>query len=140
MHTSHRELCHLRKVLQRCLKAQADGDDDAVEVLTTVILLSKQEEAAKKAAKDAQSALDLATLRKYGELNVADIQQLVLKDKWYASIAAGVGSEVNALTLALVARVQELGERYAETVDELNEQLRSLDIKVAAHLADMGVN
>jgi type I restriction enzyme M protein len=121
-------------------KAQADGDDDAVEVLTTVILLSKQEEAAKKAAKDAQSALDLATLRKYGELNVADIQQLVLKDKWYASIAAGVGSEVNALTLALVARIQELGERYAETVDELNEQLRSLDIKVAAHLADMGVN
>ncbi|KJE76778.1 type I restriction-modification system subunit M [Ferrimicrobium acidiphilum] len=115
------------------------SDPDEVKGLERLLELYAEESWAKKAVKDAQSALDLATLRKCGELNEADIQQLVLEDKWHASIAAGVGSEVNALTLALVVRIQELGERYAETVDELDEQLRSLEIKVAAHLVDMGL-
>ncbi len=126
--------------ISRLKEAKREGSDpDEVKALERLLELYAEETSAKKAAKDAQSALDLATLRKCGELNEADIQQLVLEDKWHASIAAGVGSEVNALTLALVARIQELGERYAETVDELNEQLRSLEIKVAAHLVDMGV-
>ena len=115
------------------------SDPDEVKALERLLELYSEESSAKKAVKDAQSALDLATLRKYGELNEADIQQLVLEDKWRASIAGGVGSEVNALTLALVVRILELGDRYAETVDELDEQLQNLEAKVSAHLADMGV-
>jgi len=126
--------------ISRLKEAKWEGSDpDEVKTLERLLELYAEESSAKKAVKDAQSALDLATLRKYGELNEAEIQQLVLEEKWHAGVAAGVGSEVNALTLALFVRIQELGERYGETVDELNEQLRSLEIKVAAHLADMGV-
>ena len=63
----------------------------------------------------------------------------MLDDKWGATICDRVASEVNALTLALVARIQELGERYAETVAVLDAELERLGAKVAIHLANMGL-
>ena len=59
------------------------------------------------------------TLKKYGDLTEADVKALVLDDKWHATVASRVASEVNALTLALVSRIQQLGERYGETLGAL---------------------
>jgi len=50
-----------------------------------------------------------------------------------------VAGEVEALTLDLVARIQELGERYAATVADLDAELETLEAKVVRHLAAMGV-
>ena len=69
------------------------------------------------------SALDLATLKKYGDLTEPEIKQLVLDDKWHADDREPVAGEVNSLTLALVGRIQQLGERYAETVGDLDAEL-----------------
>lgn len=115
------------------------SDPDEIEALQHLIKLYTDETAAKQAAKNTQAALDLATLNKYGELTQYDIKQLVLDDKWHATIAARVASEVNSLTLALVGRIQELGERYVATLKDLNAELAKLDNRVAAHFADMGV-
>lgn len=115
------------------------SDPDEIKALQHLIKLYTDEVAAKQAAKDAQSALNLATLEKYGELTQRDIKQLVLDDKWHATIARRVTSEVNSLTLALLGRIQELGKRYADTVADLEAGLSQLDGQVAAHLADMGV-
>ena len=47
----------------------------------------------------------------------------MLDDKWHATVTGRIAGEVNALTLALVAASSELGERYAETVGELDAEL-----------------
>jgi type I restriction enzyme M protein len=39
-----------------------------------------------------------------------------------------------------VARIEELGERYAATAPGLAAELMSLEKAVARHLADMGVS
>lgn len=114
-------------------------DPDEIKALQHVIELYKAEATAKKAAKEAQSELDTATLNKYSDLSEADVQVLVLDDKWAASIRNRVTGEVNALTLNLVARIQQLGERYAETVCDLGAELQNLEAKVSDHLASMGV-
>lgn len=49
-------------------------------------------------------------------LTEADVQALVLDDKRAATIRNRVTSEGNSLTLALVTRIQQLGDRYGETV------------------------
>jgi type I restriction enzyme M protein len=116
-----------------------DSDPDEVKALEHLIHLYDTEAVAKKAVKDAQAELDLATLKKYGDLAEDDVRALVLEDKWHATITGRVASEVSSLTLALVARIQELGDRYAETVRALDEELGQLDAKVAGHLAAMGV-
>lgn len=115
------------------------GDLDEVRALEHVIQLYNAEAAAKKAAKEAQAALDLATLKRYGDLREDDIKALVLDAKWYATIERRVSSQVDALTLSLVARIEELGERYTHTVEALDLELEILGAKVASHLSDMGV-
>jgi hypothetical protein len=54
------------------------------------------------------------------------VKSLVLDDKWLAAISRRVTGEVTSLTHSLVARVQQLGERYAETVGALDRDMTGL--------------
>ncbi|MFZ4188907.1 type I restriction-modification system subunit M [Streptomyces pseudogriseolus] len=120
--------------------ARSEGSDpEEIKALQHLIKLYNDEAATKKAVKEAQAALDLAVLEKYGELSEADVKKLVLDDKWRAAIVGRIGSEVNALTMALVARIQVLGDRYVETLGALDALMKVLESKVSQHLADMGV-
>jgi type I restriction enzyme M protein len=124
----------------RLKQARHEGvDSDEIEALQHLVYLYDAEAVAKKAAKEAQAVLDLATLKKYGDLTEADVTSLVLDDKWQATIASRVSAQVDVLTLELVARNQQLGERYAATVRDLHAEMVRLEAKVACHLADMGV-
>ena len=115
------------------------SDPSEVKSLEHVINLYNSEATAKKSVKDAQSDLDLATLNKYSNLEQGDIKQLAINDKWHSNISSLVTGEVNELTLKLVERIQQLGERYAETIDALDIELKKFEAKVAHHLADMGI-
>lgn len=124
----------------RLKKARHEGTDpEEIKALQHLIKLYNDEAVAKKAAKEARAALDLATLKKYGDLTLPEIKQLVLDDKWHATVTSRVVSEAESLTLALVGRIKELGERYAETVEQLTASLADIEAKVAGHLAAMGV-
>jgi type I restriction enzyme M protein len=124
----------------RLKEAKQEGSDpDEVAALERVLTLFKVEGSAKKAAKEARAALDLATLNKYGDLAEADVKVLVLDDKWKATVSSRVEGVLTSLVLDLVARLQELGERYGETVGSLEAEAEELSSRVAGHLAEMGV-
>lgn len=128
-------------VSARLKKARHEGTDaDEVAALSHLIKLYNAEAVAKKAAKDAETKLHVATLTKYGALTEGEVLSLVIDDKWRATITARVVSEAEGLTLALVSRIKELGERYAKPVSALTAELALLKSKVAQHLADMGVD
>ncbi len=123
----------------RLKDAKREGTDpDEVKALEQLLDLYTEEARAKKVAKECQSALDLAVLKKYGGLSDSEIRQMVLEDKWLASIQTRVSDEVNALTLALVDRIRQLGQRYEETLSEIEAELTRLDSLVLSHLAKMG--
>ena len=126
-------------VAARLKAIRTGGDPDEIKALQYATKLYNAEAAAKKAIKDAQAELDLATLKRYGGLTEDDVKSLVLDDKWQATIVSRVRAEVEALTLALVARVHQLGERYAATVSDLDDELERLEEDVARHLAAMGI-
>ncbi|TFH57782.1 type I restriction-modification system subunit M [Glutamicibacter arilaitensis] len=127
-------------VTARLKSAKRDGADvEEIEALNHVIKLYNAEAIAKKSIKDAQAALDLMTLKKYRQLTSVDIEQLVLDDKWSATMSNRISGETTALTLDLVARIQDLGGRYADTVGGLNTELVRLESKIAEHLAAMGI-
>jgi type I restriction enzyme M protein len=115
------------------------AEAEEIKALQHLIKLYNEEAVAKKAAKEAQAALDLATLKKYGNLAESEVKQLVLDDKWHATVNSRVVSEAEVLTLRLVTRIQQLGERYAETVGEIESRIMQLDRQVGAHLKAMGV-
>jgi len=120
-------------------EARASGDQETLDYANAALDLVNREAAAKKAAKEAQAALDEATLRKYGELTDEDVKSIVLDDKWHATVARKIGEEVDALTFALVERVRQLGTRYAATLEDLDSELAKLEALVRSHLASMGI-
>jgi len=125
----------------RLKDARREQSDPAeIQALQHLAQLYAVETAAKKAFKDAQAALDLATFRKYSDLTESEIKQLVLDDKWRTTISARIVDEVGALTLALAARLKQLGQRYEQTTGDLDDELSRLGSRVARHLADMGVS
>jgi type I restriction enzyme M protein len=123
----------------RLKEAKNEGADrDEIKALQHFIDLYHAEAVAKRAAKEAQAALDLVTLKRYGDLAKPDVKVLVFDDKWSATITGRIVGEVSALTLALVSRIRQLGERYAATVGDLDAELAKLEGAVRARLAEMG--
>lgn len=116
-----------------------DADKEEIRALNHLVSLYNREASAKKMVKDTQFRLDTAALAQYGKLSDDDVKLLVLEDKWGTAITHGITSEIINLTLILVARIKELGQRYDETVDDLDSELDALTAKVSQHLADMGI-
>jgi type I restriction enzyme M protein len=133
------------KVTKTSVKARLDDakqegtDPDEVAALTHLLKLYDAEAKAKKAVREAQAALDLVTLKQYGNLTEADVKTIVLDDKWQTTITSRVASVVESLTLALVTRLEALGVRYTETIGSLEAKLSKLDSKVTSHLVAMGI-
>jgi type I restriction enzyme M protein len=125
----------------RLKEAKREGSEDADEIaaLEEVIALFNAEASAKKAANDARTALDAATLKKYSDLSEADVKALVLEDKWKTAVSNRVKSVLTSLVLDLAARTQELGQRYSQTLGSIEAEIVELSSRVAAHLVNMGI-
>ena len=115
------------------------AEAEETKALQHAIALYNAEASAKKVAKDSEAAVDLAALKQYGALTVNDVRQLVLDDKWKAAVIERVETELDSLTLALVARIQQLGERYDQTLGDLEQEFARIDSLVKTGLAELGV-
>lgn len=120
---------------------EIDGDDDADgerAVLQRWQELDRERAALRKQRREADAALDAAALAKYAELGEADIQALVVDDKWLAQLQRAIDAETVRSGQQLTARVRELAERYAAPLPELAADVEVLQAKVDGHLKRMG--
>lgn len=120
---------------------EKSGEADAEErpLLKKAAKLIASEAAAKKEAKEAETELTEAVLKKYPALTEDDIRALVVQDKWLTDITTAIGAEVEARTESLTARVRVLTERYGQTLPQIMDDLAAFEARVAGHLAAMGV-
>jgi type I restriction enzyme M protein len=124
----------------RLKEAKRDGvDAEEIAALEHVAALFDAESAAKRAAKKAQADLDLATLKRYGYLSEVEVKELVLDDKWAATVSRRVEDVLASLMLDLVTRIQTLGARYSETLDTFVSTVDELNQRLVQHLAKMDV-
>ena len=96
--------------------------------------------ALKKQIRDAETELDALAYVQYPKLKPADIQSLVIADKWMAALAASLQGELDRVSQTLTGRIRELAERYATPLQRLAEQVAELNAKVESHLAAMRVS
>ena len=75
---------------------------------------------------------------KYPALTEADIQTLVVDDKWLASIKAAVQGELDRVSQTLTGRIRQLAERYATPLPQLVDEVAMLAARVDGHLKKMG--
>jgi len=117
------------------------GDPDAEDeraLLNEYLDLLEQETEASKKIKDAQKALDAKVTARYKVLCENEVKTLVVEDKWLATLASDLQSELNRISQALTGRIKELAERYATPLPRLSEEVEILTGKVDAHLQKMG--
>ncbi len=133
------------KVTQAAARARLKavvGDPEGWEerdALEVCLDLMKALGAAKRSTKAAQARLDSKVLARYGTLTVAEITELVVGDKWMASVEGAIGQVVERLTGGLVDRVRVLEGRYARPLPKLERRVEDYGARVEGHLRRMGV-
>ncbi|MHB8949686.1 MAG: type I restriction-modification system subunit M [Rhodoferax sp.] len=120
------------------VRAEIAEAQDEIKALKAYAALLEQEATASKKAKDAQKTLDAKVAAKYSHLTVADIQTLVVQDKWLATLTASVQSELDRVSQALTGRIRQLAERYATPLPALGDEVEVLASRVDEHLKAMG--
>ena len=119
------------------VKSEEGAEEDA-EVLDRWLKLNNKETALKRALKDAEATLDRQAYNKYPTLTEAEIQALVVDDKWLGALDAAIHGEMDRISQALTQRVKELAERYETPMPQGANRVAELEQAVNRHLERMG--
>ncbi len=90
-----------------------------------------------KAAKEQTDQLDKKVLAKYDTLSETEIKQLVVDDKWMATLQQTLQAEMERISQRLTQRVKELAERYETPLPGLYKEVSTIEERVWAHLLKM---
>lgn len=74
----------------------------------------------------------------YKALTEAEIRRLVVENKWFGTLAERLNSEMQQISQNLTTRINELAERYEQTLMTIDSDIVELEEKVKKHLALMG--
>ena len=121
----------------KSIKADKDASEER-EALEAYLDLCEQAASLGTLLKAAEDALTEKVAAKYPTLTEADIQTLVVDDKWLASIQAVVQGELDRVSQTLTGRIRQLAERYATPLPQLNDEAAALAARVDEHLRRMG--
>ncbi len=129
-----------KEVKSRIKEIGNDADAaDELAVLKAWLKLSDEEATLKKTVKTLDAALEQKAYNRYATLTDADIQQLVVHDKWLATLDASLSAELDRVSQTLTRRIRELAERYVTPLPALADEVEALSAKVGEHLKKMGV-
>ena len=66
------------------------------------------------------------------------IKQLVVDDKWIATIDKDINTEMDRISQRLTQRIKELAERYETPMQQQTQNVMELEKAVNGHLQKMG--
>jgi len=107
-------------------------------VLELYLKLVEDQTEGNKKIKEAITNLDKKVIERYKTLTETEIKQLVVDDKWMASIERSVKTEMDRISQRLTQRIKELAERYETTLPKQTIEVAEFEEKVIAHLQKMG--
>jgi type I restriction enzyme M protein len=118
-------------------KLKADNAEEIKVLKSYLKLIDRQAELNRK-IKESAADLDKKLFWRYKTLTENAIKQLVVDDKWMATIEKGVKSEMERISQRLTQRIKELAERYETTIQQHNSEVEELEKRVTGHLEKMG--
>jgi type I restriction enzyme M protein len=109
-----------------------------LRVLRAYLSLLEKISETKSELSAAEADLDRKAYEKYPLLTKAEVQTLVVDDKWLATLSAAIHGEMNRISQGLTQRVKELADRYETPMPQMVRRVSELEAKVNQHLAKMG--
>ena len=129
------------KLSAKLLKAELEKsgiEEGERAILQTAQTLMTQEKVAKDAVKTLSEALNLAIFKQFGQLFEEEIKQLVVNDKWLATLQSRIENRLENAIQQLISRLNTLEDRYRSPMAELAQEVEIWQSKVDAHLKNMG--
>jgi len=124
---------------KRIKEIKTDKDyTDELKVLEQYMALVDKEAETKKTLKEQEKALENKVLARYPILSLEEIKTLVVERKWIDSLQIVIVGQVDRLAQSLTGRVQQLADRYIDTLPALSKSVDTLATTVDAHLKKMG--
>ena len=102
--------------------------------------LEQKAKALKKSIKEANEDLIRKLVKTYAEMEEGHIKNYVVDHKWAPALMTRFTDELKRVKAAIVADVQSLAARYAETLPDAEARVHDLEKKVAGHLMAMGID
>nr|WP_321463844.1 type I restriction-modification system subunit M [uncultured Cohaesibacter sp.] len=115
------------------------NDKDEIAALNKWLQLNNAVKSAKSAHKAKVDALDKLVFERIPALSLEEIKEIVLFDKWFASVKAQIVEEIERVTQHLATRVKVLEERYQHTLPSLTDDVKTYSARVEEHLKKMGL-
>jgi type I restriction enzyme M protein len=113
------------------IKGEKDSKEEAV-VLQQWLKFSSEESDFKRIIREDETALDQLAHDKYPKLTEAEIQTLVVDDKWLTTLAIAIQGELDRVSQTLTNRIRLLADRYIAPLPQIVDEVDALAARVDA--------
>ncbi|WRC41688.1 type I restriction-modification system subunit M [Helicobacter pylori] len=123
-------------VLKKELKNATDLEDK--EILKTALEWLEAKNKALKMKNKAYEELELKAFHQYKNLEINEIKDLIIKDKWLNSLKNALENKIQKRINALTSTLNGIISSYSNSLLELDKEVKESESKVLEHLKDLG--
>ncbi|OOP83760.1 type I restriction-modification system subunit M [Helicobacter pylori] len=124
-------------VLKKELKNATDLEDK--QILKTALELLEAKNKALKMKNKAYEELELKAFHQYKNLEINEIKDLIIKDKWLNSLKNALENKIQKRTNAFISALNGIISSYSNSLLELDKKVKESESKVLEHLKDLGL-
>ncbi len=124
-------------VLKKELKNATDPEDE--QILKTALELLEAKNKAQKAKNKADEALELKAFHQYKKLEIEEIKDLIIKDKWLKRLKNALEDKILKRINAFSSALNAIIANYSNSLLELDKEVKESESKVLEHLKDLGL-
>ncbi|MGL2787614.1 type I restriction-modification system subunit M [Helicobacter pylori] len=124
-------------VLKKELKNATDPEDK--KILKTALELLEAKNKALKTKNKAHEELELKAFHQYKNLELNEIKDLIIKDKWLNSLKNALENKILKRINAFISALNEIISSYSNSLLELDKEVKESESKVLEHLKDLGL-
>ncbi|WRA77940.1 type I restriction-modification system subunit M [Helicobacter pylori] len=124
-------------VLKKELKNAPDPEDK--QILKTALELLEAKNKALKMKNKAYEELELKAFHQYKNLEINEIKDLIIKDKWLNSLKNALENKILKRINAFTSALNEIISSYSNSLLELDKEVKESESKVLEHLEDLGL-
>ncbi|RVZ43141.1 type I restriction-modification system subunit M [Helicobacter pylori] len=124
-------------VLKKELKNATDLEDE--EILKTALEWLEAKNKALKMKNKAYEELELKAFHQYENLEINEIKDLIIKDKWLNSLKNALENKIQKRINAFISALNEIISSYSNSLLELDKEVKENESKVLEHLKDLGL-
>lgn len=126
------------KVNEKLLKElRKESNDDELTILEKLLKNLAVQKDIKKEIKTLQELLNDKVISRYDSLEVDECKNIIVYDKWFASIEEKFSNCINNIISNLSSSIVKLEEEYEYTLEDINEQINIKEQELSSLLKEL---